>query len=287
MVEKDLSGILATASIPSLSIASSGLEAYLESLAPNTTADLYTVKLDSSIVIDNGDTNTGGVWASINRVITKAKRYVNLDLSDCRFNDNIISGSLLTDSLNYASPESVTLFFTSPSSSTGSSNSSMPNAMNVISENIFIRGITLPASVITIGVYAFCNCKFLESVIIPASVTNIGDWAFFGCVRLKSVTIPSSITNIGDKAFSDCNGLKSVTIPVTLCDTIKSQFSGYASLSVVLTGGGNIPSFAFSGCSGLKSVIIPERVKSIGSKAFSGCSGLKSITIPNKHAGIY
>jgi hypothetical protein len=48
------------------------------------------------------------------------------------------------------------------------------------------------------------------SVTIPASVTSIGEWAFFRC-SLTSITIPSSVTSIGAFAFSQCSSLTTVT----------------------------------------------------------------------------
>jgi hypothetical protein len=48
---------------------------------------------------------------------------------------------------------------------------------------------------------------------IPASVTSIGSYAFRDCTGLTSVTIPASVTNIGSSAFDHCSGLTSVTIP--------------------------------------------------------------------------
>jgi len=50
----------------------------------------------------------------------------------------------------------------------------------------------------------------IGSYTIPASVTTIGDWAFYGSWQLTSVTIPSSVTNIGNGAFGVCTSLISV-----------------------------------------------------------------------------
>ena len=44
---------------------------------------------------------------------------------------------------------------------------------------------------------------------IPASITTIGDYAFYFCTRLTSVTLPASVTTIGNVAFYGCTGLKS------------------------------------------------------------------------------
>jgi len=59
----------------------------------------------------------------------------------------------------------------------------------------------IPASVTSIGDWAFDYCDGLTNVIIPASVTSIGICAFECCTGLTSVTIPDSVTSIGSSAF--------------------------------------------------------------------------------------
>jgi hypothetical protein len=74
---------------------------------------------------------------------------------------------------------------------------------------------TLPASVTSIGGYAFWYCR-LTGVTIPASVTSIEGGAFADCNSLTSVSIPASVTTIGNGAFADCYNLTSVTIPASV-----------------------------------------------------------------------
>ena len=69
-----------------------------------------------------------------------------------------------------------------------------------------LTSVTIPASVTSIGDYAFYGCTGLTSVTIPASVTSIGDYAFYGCTGLTSVTIPASVTSIGYCAFPAAPG---------------------------------------------------------------------------------
>src|ERR1039457_1377456 len=76
--------------------------------------------------------------------------------------------------------------------------------------------VTIPSTidglpVTTIGDSAFAFCP-LSSVTIPNSVISIGDWAFFDCRSLTSVTIPNSVTNIGDHAFDECSGLNAIPV---------------------------------------------------------------------------
>ncbi len=149
-----------------------------------------------------------------------------------------------------------------------------------------LLGITIPDSVIDLGIYAFSNCSSLTSINIPNSVTSIsygafnncssltdvsfgdnsrltsiGEEAFKGCSNLTSINIPNSVTSIGDSAFYNCNSLTSITIP----DSITS-----------------IGCSTFEFCHSLTSITIPDSVTSIGNSAFSACSNLMSITIPDR-----
>ena len=47
---------------------------------------------------------------------------------------------------------------------------------------------------------------------IPASVRSIGDFAFRGCSGLTSITIPNSVTSIGDYVFLRCDHLKKIEV---------------------------------------------------------------------------
>jgi hypothetical protein len=140
----------------------------------------------------------------------------------------------------------------------GTSYAPTNNHFNIIKDNAYIKGVTLPSTLTSIGYYTFYYCSGLTSVTIPEGVTSIGYEAFAGCSGLTSVTIPGSVTSIAQGAFYGCSDLTSVTIG-----------EGVTSIEV----------YAFSDCSGLTSVTIPSSVTSIDSDAFSGCSGLTAFIV--------
>ena len=184
--------------------------------------------------------------------------------------------------------------------------------------------ITIPASVTSIGNYAFEGCNKLETIkytgdiaswcgingcnylylskvyidnqklqemttiIIPDSVTSIGSYAFSGCSKLTSIAIPDSVTSIGYSAFSGCSSLTSITIPDSVTSIGYSAFYGCSSLTSITIPNSvtSIGSEAFYDCSSLTSITIPDSVTSIGNSAFYGCSNLTSITIPNSVTSI-
>ena len=121
----------------------------------------------------------------------------------------------------------------------------------------YIKYVTLPDGLTSIGVGAFEDCWSLISITIPNSVTSIEGEAFFGCSSLTSITIPNSVTSIGYNAFNGCSGLTSITIP---------------------NGVTSIEGEAFYECSGLTSVTLGSGVTSIGGGAFRYCENVQEVT---------
>jgi hypothetical protein len=145
-----------------------GLVDTLYSLADNTATNPHTVVLDSTVTINTADTSTIGVWATINRTVQAAGKYVILDISACTAVGNTIVGAY----------------------------NPINNLFNIIRNNQYIKGITLPSTLTSIGSSAFYDCNRLTSVTIPGSVTSIEEGAFARCSGLTSVTFEagSSIT---------------------------------------------------------------------------------------------
>lgn len=58
----------------------------------------------------------------------------------------------------------------------------------------YLKTISLPIGLKTIGSGAFSDCGRLQSIAIPLTVTEIGDYAFWGCVSLELVSLPDGLT---------------------------------------------------------------------------------------------
>jgi hypothetical protein len=121
-----------------------------------------------------------------------------------------------------------------------------------------LTSITLPSSLLQIGVYAFENSG-LVSINVPSGVTSIGAYSFAGITSLASATLPDSLTSMGNYTFTGDTGLSSVTLG---------------------TGLTTIPTAAFRDTSSLASITIPSGVTGLGTSSFQS-SGLTSITLPN------
>ena len=152
----------------------------------------------------------------------------------------------------------------------------------------YIKYVTLPDGLTSIGERAFSDCKSLTSVTIGNSVTSIGGFAFSSCNSLTSVTLGNSVTSIGDYAFQRCRSLTSITIPNSVTSIGYEAFRYCYDLTSVTIGNSvtSIGGYAFSSCSSLTSVTIGNSVTSIGGYAFSGCESLTSVTIGNSVTSI-
>lgn len=133
-----------------------------------------------------------------------------------------------------------------------------------IGENAFnssaVSTITVPASVSTIGAYAFANAKELKSVTLNKGTEEIGEGAFSNCDRLRFIHMPTNLYSVGDNAFKNCDKLASVILNDEL------QLIGAS---------------AFAECPALRGIVIPEHVETIGEEAFANCTGLEYAYIWN------
>jgi hypothetical protein len=147
---------------------------------------------------------------------------------------------------------------------------------------------TIPATVRTIGEFAFYNCTLLTGINNLSNVTTIGQRAFEGCRGLTSITIPSGITVINYGVFTNCSGLTSVEIPSGVTSIGEWAFSGCTSLvSVTIPSGVTIiGQSAFRDCTILPSITIPASVTYIEAYAFRGCTKLASVTFQGTGIGI-
>lgn len=119
-----------------------------------------------------------------------------------------------------------------------------------------LTSVTIPDSVIGIGIKAFYFCDKLTSINIPDKVTEIKEQTFYACYNLSSVTIGKGVSSIGGRAFWHCINLTSITIPD----------------NVVL-----IDAYAFEKCENLTTLTIGKGLAIIGNRAFYDCKNVTNI----------
>lgn len=88
------------------------------------------------------------------------------------------------------------------------------------------QGSFVPDGVEKIANRAFVGCEGLTSIIIPASVKSIGEFAFDTCPLLASVTLNEGLQLLGTQAFCRCSALDMITLPSTLTEIGQFAFSG-------------------------------------------------------------
>lgn len=125
-----------------------------------------------------------------------------------------------------------------------------------------VSSVFIPATVTSIGRFAFRCCKFLATVTFAegSQLKSIGVSAFSGTDSahpiFKEIQIPYSVETIGTNAFHNCQDLESITLPASL-ETIESS--------------------AFSSCRKLSEIKLPTSLKTIQSYVFDGCSSLETV----------
>ena len=107
---------------------------------------------------------------------------------------------------------------------------------NLCSGMIKNANLTLPASLKSIGKYAFKGWTKIKTINIPNEVTTIGAHAFDSCIFVTSIYVGASVEEIGDYAFNGCTRVNDITsmnttTPVAYDNTLVS-ISPYAYLYV-------------------------------------------------------
>lgn len=125
-----------------------------------------------------------------------------------------------------------------------------------------------PYTVTAIGVYAFNPSRTttkVSSVFIPATVTSIGRFAFRCCKFLATVTFAegSQLKSIGVSAFSGTTPAHPIFTEIQIPDSVET-----------------ISTNAFHNCQDLESITLPASLKTIESGAFSYCRNLSEIELP-------
>ena len=153
--------------------------------------------------------------------------------------------------------------------------------------------VNIPQGTVSIGNYAFLNCRDIAAITIPESVLSIGKYAFRGCRDLTELTVPKDVFYMGRGIVYNCPNLTSLTLP-TMNDigddsytpgrlTYFAEQEHQSLKKVTLTNCESLASQAFKDWTSLTSVTLPKGLKTVGEHAFYGCTGsFFSITLPKR-----
>ncbi|MBO5896732.1 MAG: leucine-rich repeat domain-containing protein [Clostridia bacterium] len=146
-------------------------------------------------------------------------------------------------------------------------------------KNAAVKTVTLPATLVTIGINAFEGAGIVE-VAIPASVTSIGIGAFKDCKVLSKATLSKGIDVINTAVFSGCAALSEIAIPESVKVISADAFANCIALTKVsMPAVEKIEKYAFSGCIALGSIELPATLTEFDALSFYGCTALQGIGV--------
>ena len=164
------------------------------------------------------------------------------------------------------------------------------------SEAESIEKVVVEDGVTSIAAAAFVECKNVQSVTIPQSVVYIGLDAIGCCSALKDIYYDGTVAQWDDITVLDFSLTnRSVTVHCNDDSVLTSSYCGDnvkwtldENGTLTITGTGDMYSYEegrytpwYDQSESVTSIVIEEGVTSIGVYAFLGCANAKSVSIPN------
>lgn len=161
-----------------------------------------------------------------------------------------------------------------------------------------IKTVTINEGVTHISSQAFAKCSSLESISLPASLVEIGGYAFISCEKMKTITFApgSKLKKVEHGAFYYCCNLEELNFPKSLQSLPEGVFNSLIALKSVSVESGNS---YYSSKDGVlfnadKTTLVcypcartggaytvPYGVKTIGKNSFEATSNLIYLEIPD------
>ena len=180
-----------------------------------------------------------------------------------------------------------------------------------------LKTLKLPATIDSIGGYAFLGCQSLERVdtesleswlkikftngfanplvyahhlyisgtllndlVLPDGLAKVPDNAFVGA-SISTLKMPSSLFEIGSLAFYECTSLKNLNAGTNLRIIGAQAFDRCTGLvsATLAPALTHIGNYAFNECTALSSVTFGAKIMEVGTDAFAGCDALRTVDI--------
>ena len=137
-----------------------------------------------------------------------------------------------------------------------------------------VKTVSIPATVTSIGSYAFGNCPEITTVICKA--TNIGERAFFDCNKLTTLKLENTV-QIGAYAFTRV-AITSVVLPATVTNSGTSAFKACNNLKKIVVLGSVLTTNTFESCTGITELVLTENIQPFGNALPNANSNIKFVT---------
>lgn len=121
----------------------------------------------------------------------------------------------------------------------------------------------------------------LSTVVLPATLESIGAYAFDGATALATLNFPAVLNAVGYAAFRDTAWFDAQPDGIVYTGNVLYRFKGASTDGATVTVGNHVSGIAagaFENCS-ISAVVIPSNVETIGAGAFKGCE-VVSMTLP-------
>jgi len=143
--------------------------------------------------------------------------------------------------------------------------------------------LEIPWGTMMISQNAFDGCGYLKSVSFPGTVATIGAYAFLDCWSLEKVYLPDSVSSVFEGAFANCTSLTWARLSPQLSAIDKHTFANCRKLTEVVIPEGItfVNDYAFKNCSALTTMTIPQGVTMLSNNVFNGCSSLTTVNLPD------
>lgn len=163
-------------------------------------------------------------------------------------------------------------------------------------DNIYLKKVIMPDTIIYVQAGAFMNCKLLQEVGFSDNIVYIGRDAFNGCEVLKSVELKGdelSIRVMDSGAFANCTSLEAASITTDVFNNVQLNegvFSTCPALKNVNISGKNMDNIllgknAFINCLALSAIDVKSEEDLnvvLGEGTFRSCTGLVSVPFSGK-----
>lgn len=155
----------------------------------------------------------------------------------------------------------------------------LPDSLKTIGTSAFIscsalQNVTMPENLVSIGANAFAH-TLLTTLNVPASLTSIGDYAFGGCKNLTRFVVDAN-----NPVYETCNlTANEQALVMKGTPVVIAIFPASVSGTLTLPQGYQLGAYALGSMEGITEVILPEGITEIPRYAF-GLSCAKSVKIP-------